>query len=636
MDFASTSRQQSLLSDLQEPAQEQQQQQQTEAVGIASTGSSGSGSSDLSHVRPSFRSKFDPLIEELQYTQRLREEAAAALLGSPLMQEVEDKQQPQQQRGEADEALADVICSAAFDSVLAEVLSDAVALCSCNSRQQQQQQSAPAARQPLQQQQQGASAATGVTAASASSVDTADTADSSSGSKSIQPDWQSSPGSPAQHMSPMSLRAAAAGATAAAAAATTGAAEPSTPAEAAAGAADGVSRQHWQLVSHPPTDWTPLSDELATPWSLEAAASSRCGANSSVTAADDTAAAELELGGTVRQLDMLLSQAAAEDDDATAATAAAAAAIAAPEWGEQLQQQEQQQAHWELQPELCIPAGAAVRGAAGVDDDASAGAFADGSPDSEAEAAAAGLPLPSAHVAGGGENGGAAAAAAAADDDGEFDWPETEQPNAPPSAALPRRRTPSPPPALVDDSPQHTREYVTAALTQAGALGGCGGLPGLVQAGEEPPLSLAGYLWLERDFAPEWSRLADGRDSDERHIFHKALYDAANQALVQAYEAANRVQLHPACEAASGERRAVRPLPPQPQLAAQVAARVAAWSKMRVRDEAGLDKMLAEDAQGEEPGWADRRAAEAEVALQVEAAIWDGLLDDTAAALAAM
>jgi hypothetical protein len=40
----------------------------------------------------------------------------------------------------------------------------------------------------------------------------------------------------------------------------------------------------------------------------------------------------------------------------------------------------------------------------------------------------------------------------------------------------------------------------------------------------------------------------------------------------------------------------VRPLPPQPQLTAQVAGRVAGWSKMRVRDELGLDKMLAEDA----------------------------------------
>jgi hypothetical protein len=57
------------------------------------------------------------------------------------------------------------------------------------------------------------------------------------------------------------------------------------------------------------------------------------------------------------------------------------------------------------------------------------------------------------------------------------------------------------------------------------------------------------------------------------------------------------VQLHPACEAASGERRVVRPLPPQPQLAAQVAGRVAGWSKARVRDELGLDKMLGEDAQ---------------------------------------
>jgi hypothetical protein len=95
----------------------------------------------------------------------------------------------------------------------------------------------------------------------------------------------------------------------------------------------------------------------------------------------------------------------------------------------------------------------------------------------------------------------------------------------------------------VDDSPQHTLEYVTAVLTQPGSLGEAGCLPDAIQAGGEPPLSLAGYLWLERDYKPEWSQLADGRDSDERHILHKALYDAANQALVQAYEAANRVQV---------------------------------------------------------------------------------------------
>jgi hypothetical protein len=95
----------------------------------------------------------------------------------------------------------------------------------------------------------------------------------------------------------------------------------------------------------------------------------------------------------------------------------------------------------------------------------------------------------------------------------------------------------------VDDSPQHTLEYITTVLTQSGIFGEASSLPELIQAGEEPPLSLAGYLWLEREFKPEWSQLADGRDSDERHIFHKALYDATNQALVQVYEATNRVQV---------------------------------------------------------------------------------------------
>jgi hypothetical protein len=404
-------------------------------------------------VWPSFRSKFDPLIEELRYRQQLRGDTAAALTAGDA-QEVEhddaseiDSQQhqqqqqqqqrsvgeevaaaaPQQQQGEATEDLADVICSAAFDRVLSEVLSDAVDMYNRSGWQQQQQALAPAAMQPHLQQQQEASAATGVTAASASSADTADTADSSSGSKSIQLDWQSSPGSPPPHFSPMTMRAAAAAA-ASAAAAETSAAEPSispaiagSPASLAAaaeGAVDGAQQQQqWQLVSHPPTDWTPLSDEVATPWSLEAAASSRYGAGSSLTATDHTAAVaaaaggsdlELGLGGTVRQLDMLLSQAATEGE------AAAAAAAESVEFQQQLQQE----------PELLDLA----KAAAGADDNAASAAtsFAADSCESEGDAAAAdaaaGLPLSSARVADGSESG-----SAAADEDGEFDWPETEQ-----------------------------------------------------------------------------------------------------------------------------------------------------------------------------------------------------------------
>lgn len=56
------------------------------------------------------------------------------------------------------------------------------------------------------------------------------------------------------------------------------------------------------------------------------------------------------------------------------------------------------------------------------------------------------------------------------------------------------------------------------------------------------------------------------------------------------------VQLHPVCEAAAAACL-MRLLPTQQQLAANVASRVASWAKMRVRDELGLDRMLAEDAQ---------------------------------------
>jgi hypothetical protein len=75
-----------------------------------------------------------------------------------------------------------------------------------------------------------------------------------------------------------------------------------------------------------------------------------------------------------------------------------------------------------------------------------------------------------------------------------------------------------------------------------------------------------------------------------------ALCTCCYQSLTESVPVSSFFQLHPACEAASSEQRVLRPLPPQPQLAAQVAGRVAGWSKMRVRDELGLDKMLAEDA----------------------------------------
>jgi hypothetical protein len=445
INFASMSLQQSVLSDLPDPSAaaaaaappaavdasvaDDAVEQHSDAAGSASRGGSSSGSPDLSHVRPSFRSKFDPLMEELKYTQQLRAEAAASLAGqlheeeAPAQQQQQQQQvieeqavtipQLQQQQEEAAEDVADAICSAAFDRVFAQVLSEAVDMCSHGSQQQQRPASTVAQQQ--QQQQQEASAATAATADSSSSVETADTADSSSGSKSIQLDWQSSPGSPPPYLSPMTLRAAAAAAAAAnAAAASTPDAESASPPPIAAAGSDAdnvstVSSRQW-LVSHPPTDWTPLSDDAATPWSVEAAASSRYGAGSSVTAPDDAAAAEVELGlgRTVKQLDSLLSQAAAESDF----TALAAA---------NMQEQQQQQ---QLAPTteggvesavVTVPADTAATAAAGC-------LAADGSQEGEDEAAAAdGLPLSSARAAAAGSEGSSAA------DDDEFDWPGTEQ-----------------------------------------------------------------------------------------------------------------------------------------------------------------------------------------------------------------
>jgi hypothetical protein len=135
------------------------------------------------------------------------------------------------------------------------------------------------------------------------------------------------------------------------------------------------------------------------------------------------------------------------------------------------------------------------------------------------------------------------------------------------------RRTPEAPPPLVDSSPGHMREYLTQVLTTwvdaccappppedevaaraaaaaecsadsscsllacaswqqvAGHRAGAGGLPQVVSPGEAL-LRLEGYLALERGAPPV---------PDAAHIHHKALYDAANEALLAAYERRGRL-----------------------------------------------------------------------------------------------
>lgn len=123
----------------------------------------------------------------------------------------------------------------------------------------------------------------------------------------------------------------------------------------------------------------------------------------------------------------------------------------------------------------------------------------------------------------------------------------------------------------MDSSPGHMREYLTQVLTTwveaccappppqddaaaragecsadtsssslltcaswqqvAGRRAGAGGLPQVVSPGEVL-LRLEGYLALERGAPPV---------PDAAHIHHKALYDAANEALLAAYERRGRL-----------------------------------------------------------------------------------------------
>lgn len=60
----------------------------------------------------------------------------------------------------------------------------------------------------------------------------------------------------------------------------------------------------------------------------------------------------------------------------------------------------------------------------------------------------------------------------------------------------------------------------------------------MLQLGQEP-LTLKGYLDIEHALAAA----AAAPLPDEQHILNKLLYDAANQALMQQYEAAHRVEV---------------------------------------------------------------------------------------------
>jgi hypothetical protein len=194
------------------------------------------------------------------------------------------------------------------------------------------------------------------------------------------------------------------------------------------------------------------------------------------------------------------------------------------------------------------------------------------------------------------------------EDSGEFAWGLPPEPLSPPSPIATRpcrlpdpsgappsglpagRRTPPAPPPRVEASQRHVAEYVGAVM--AAWLGRHGGrAPDWLPAGCEP-LSLEGFLALEhaldaRRTGPA-SRAAVGPGGggeaggsggaaagpeegpeevvcappvgDAQHIFHKALYDAANEAICRLYERLGRTQVG-------------RALGPPPALTASAACR---------------------------------------------------------------
>lgn len=59
----------------------------------------------------------------------------------------------------------------------------------------------------------------------------------------------------------------------------------------------------------------------------------------------------------------------------------------------------------------------------------------------------------------------------------------------------------------------------------------------------QEPLSLEGYLELERALGPGLESSGELGDREAAHIANKAIYDAVNEALLGLYKQANRVQV---------------------------------------------------------------------------------------------
>ncbi|KAG2447275.1 hypothetical protein HYH02_007605 [Chlamydomonas schloesseri] len=144
--------------------------------------------------------------------------------------------------------------------------------------------------------------------------------------------------------------------------------------------------------------------------------------------------------------------------------------------------------------------------------------------------------------------------------------------------------------------------------------------PEFLEPGADP-LSLEGFLAQER-------RLVDA--SEAQHIHNKMLYDAVNEALLGIYRAANRVQSQPWLR----KNRVAKPLPSPSAMLEQVQKQIKAWSGMRMRDPAEIDKVLVQDAQEDERAWTDLSGAEVEVKREVAEAVWADLVEDTAEVLA--
>ncbi|GAX77766.1 hypothetical protein CEUSTIGMA_g5209.t1 [Chlamydomonas eustigma] len=153
-------------------------------------------------------------------------------------------------------------------------------------------------------------------------------------------------------------------------------------------------------------------------------------------------------------------------------------------------------------------------------------------------------------------------------------------------------------------------------------------MPEVLMPGQEP-LSLEGYLTLERPQGVAASEGATAGHSEAQVIAHKALYDAVNEALLTVYRECNRIQVLPWVRPI-GFSQVIKPLPSPEDVRKRVEGQVLDWGRLRVDTDHDVEKILPLDAAEEERTWADTADEEAEIKLEVAEYIWDDLMSEIA------